>query len=37
VLDPLPVLSRVDEEADEDDEALDAVDEGSGNPLRNFG
>ena len=37
VLDPLPVLSRVDEEAEEDDEALDAVAERSGNPLRNFG
>ena len=37
VLDPLPVLSRVDEEADEDDEALDAVSERSGNPLRGFG
>ena len=37
VLDPLPVLSRVDEETDEDDEALDAVAEGSGNPLRRFG
>lgn len=37
VLDPLPVLSRVDEEAEEDDEALDALAEPSGNPLRNFG
>ena len=37
VLDPLPVLSRVDDEADEDDEALDAVADRSGNPLRGFG
>jgi hypothetical protein len=37
VLDPLPVLSRVDDEAEEDDEALDAVAERSGNPLRSFG
>lgn len=37
VLDPLPVLSRVDDEADEDDEALDAVAQRSGNPLRSFG
>lgn len=37
VLDPLPVLSRVDEEAEEDDEALDAVTDSSGNPLRSFG
>ena len=37
VLDPLPVLSRVDEEAEEDDEALDAVADRSGNPLRSFG
>ena len=37
VLDPLPVLSRVDEEAEEDDEALDAVAERPGNPLRSFG
>ena len=37
VLDPLPVLSRVDEEAEEDNEALDAVAERSGNPLRSFG
>lgn len=37
VLDPLPVLSRVDDEADEDDEALDAVADRSGNPLRSFG
>ena len=37
VLDPLPVLSRVGEEAEEDDEALDAVSERSGNPLRGFG
>lgn len=34
VLDPLPVLSRVDEEADEDDEALDGVSDRGGNPLR---
>ena len=37
VLDPLPVLSRVDEEAEEDDEALDAVTDDGGNPLRGFG
>jgi len=37
VLDPLPVLSRVDEEAEEDDEALDAVTDNGGNPLRGFG
>lgn len=37
VLDPLPVLSRVDEETQEDDEALDAVAQSSGNPLRGFG
>ena len=37
VLDPLPVLSRVDEEAEEDDEALDGVDEKGGNALRGFG
>ena len=37
VLDPLPVLSRVDDEAQEDDEALDAVAERPGNPLRSFG
>lgn len=37
VLDPLPVLSRVDEEAEEDDEALDAVSDTGGNPLRGFG
>ena len=37
VLDPLPVLSRVDDEAQEDDEALDAVADRSGNPLRSFG
>ena len=38
VLDPLPVLSRVDDEAEEDDEALDAVtDSSGGNPLRGFG
>ncbi|MDB5945493.1 MAG: putative outer membrane protein pmp20 [Ramlibacter sp.] len=37
VLDPLPVLSRVDDEADEDDEALDAVSDRGGNPLRGFG
>ncbi|MBC7372823.1 MAG: hypothetical protein H7323_02380, partial [Frankiales bacterium] len=36
VLDPLPVLSRVDEEAEEDDEALDAVSDRGGNPLRGF-
>jgi hypothetical protein len=36
VLDPLPVLSRVDEEAEEDDEALDAVPERGGNPLRGY-
>jgi hypothetical protein len=36
VLDPLPVLSRVDEDAEEDDEALDAVPERGGNPLRGF-
>ena len=37
VLDPLPVLSRADEEAEEDDEALDAVSEPDRNPLRGFG
>ena len=37
VLDPLPVLSRVDEETEEDDEALDAVTDAGGNPLRGFG
>jgi hypothetical protein len=37
VLDPLPVLSRVDEEAEEDDEALDAVSAKAGDPLRGFG
>jgi hypothetical protein len=37
VLDPLPVLSRVDEDAEEDDEALDAVTNDGGNPLRGFG
>ncbi|MCY7317615.1 MAG: hypothetical protein LH617_02610 [Ramlibacter sp.] len=37
VLDPLPVLSRVDDEAQEDDEALDAVSDRGGNPLRGFG
>lgn len=37
VLDPLPVLSRVDDEAQEDDEALDAVSDKRGNPLRGFG
>lgn len=37
VLDPLPVLSRADEEVEEDDEALDAVSDGGGNPLRGFG
>ncbi len=37
VLDPLPVLSRVDEEAQEDDEALDAVSDPDRNPLRGFG
>lgn len=38
VLDPLPVLSRVDDEAEEDDEALDAItDSSGGNPLRGFG
>ena len=37
VLDPLPVLSRVDDEVPEDDEALDAVSDRGGNPLRGFG
>ena len=37
VLDPLPVLSRVDDEVQEDDEALDAVSDRRGNPLRGFG
>ncbi len=37
VLDPLPVLSRVDDDAQEDDEALDAVSDRGGNPLRGFG
>ena len=37
VLDPLPVLSRVDDEAEEDDEALDAITDSGGNPLRGFG
>lgn len=37
VLDPLPVLSRVDDEAEEDDEALDAVTDQGGDPLRGFG
>lgn len=38
VLDPLPVLSRVDDEVEEDDEALDAItDVSGGNPLRGFG
>jgi hypothetical protein len=37
VLDPLPVLSRVDEAAQEDDEALDAVSDPDRNPLRGFG
>lgn len=37
ILDPLPVLSRVDEDFEEDDEALDAVADGGGNPLRGFG
>lgn len=36
VLDPLPVLSRVDDEAEEDDEAFDALRDGGGNPLRGF-
>jgi uncharacterized membrane protein len=36
VLDPLPVLSRVDDEAEEDDEALDAVQDRGGNALRGF-
>ena len=36
VLDPLPVLSRVDEEADEDDEALDGISDSGGNPVRGF-
>ena len=36
VLDPLPVLSRVDDEADEDDEALDGVSDRGGNPVRGF-
>jgi len=37
VLDPLPVLSRVDEETEEDDEALDAVTDQGSDPLRGFG
>ena len=37
VLDPLPVLSRADDEAEEDDEALDAITDSGGNPLRGFG
>jgi hypothetical protein len=36
VLDPLPVLSRVDEEAEEDDEALEAMPDRGGDPLRGF-
>ena len=37
VLDPLPVLSRVDEETQEDDDALDAVPNRDPSPLRGFG
>jgi hypothetical protein len=37
ILDPLPVLSRVDEETEEDDEALDAVSHNGANSLRGFG
>lgn len=37
VLDPLPVLSRVDDDAEEDDDALDAVADGEVDPLRGFG
>jgi hypothetical protein len=38
VLDPLPVLSRVDEDAEQDDdEALDGAREQGGDPLRGFG
>ena len=36
VLDPLPVLSRVDEEAQDDDEALAAEPRSGGNALRGF-
>lgn len=36
VLDPLPVLSRVDDEAEEDDDAFDAPGDSGGNPLRGF-
>jgi hypothetical protein len=36
VLDPLPILSRVDEEDEEDNDALDAVRDEGGNPLRGF-
>jgi hypothetical protein len=36
VLDPLPVLSRVDEEAQDDDEALAIEPHAGGNPLRGF-
>jgi hypothetical protein len=36
VLDPLPVLSRVDEETQDDDEALAAEPRAGGNPLRGF-
>jgi hypothetical protein len=36
ILDPLPVLSRVDDEAPDEDDALDAMAEQPGDPLRGF-
>jgi len=37
VLDPLPVLSRIDDDVEDDDDALDGVPAANGDPLRGFG